>query len=432
MEAVHIVDAGAPARLAVQLDDPAARQRRLRRLRGAGISLVLVALLFLSWLPTEWLGPLVALIGYEMVFLSPLLQRLGAGSQRGTLTLEPGAVVVTTDRGRTKLRARDLLGGTAAREPGSERIVLTLSFAGLAAYPVSVTFAGVEAMEQVRRALGVGRLGRGEVSIAGGRPGEARRMWRVLMLALGAWAPFAVASSPLLLFFALGMVLAGEWFTRQTIRLRADRLDFGNAARTEIAYRDVTRIRESDGQLTIAGRHFGGRLEVPARPLLDPFTVRERALFVAQLHGAVERSRGAPPPPLSTEESLAQLRRFTTQGERAAGWLSRLDAFAALTRASREGAGYRGASIDVDALWTTLEDPDADPELRCVAARILHLRRESTEPNDGAVRVRIATAVESAADETARTRLRIMTEDEPAELELEEVFPPDAAVRRVP
>ncbi len=400
------------------------------RLRAGGLGLVLFASICLSWLPVPWLASLVALIGYEMLFLSPLVQRLGAASQQGTLSLQPGAVVVTTERGRTVLRARDLRGGTAAREPGSERIVLTLSFGELAAYPVSLTFTGVEPMERVRRALGVGRLGRGEVSMFGGRPTAARQVWRVLMLALAAWAPFAVASSPVLLFFALLAVLTGEALTRRTIRLHPDRLDFGNLARRLVPYREVTRLHEDQGRLAIVGQHFfRQQLEIPARGLLDPFTAHERALFVTQLQGALERSRGAPPPPLSTEESLAQLRRFTTQGERAAGWLSRLDAFAALTR-SRDGSGYRGTSIDVDAMWATLEDPDADQELRCVAARVLHLRCDSGGESDATTRVRIATAVESAADETARARLRLMTEDQPAEHELEEVFPPYAAFRR--
>ncbi len=419
----------------VHLDDPAARQRRMGWLRAGGLALAFGAS-FLAALPhVAWLAPALVVIGFETFFLAPLVLRLGAGSQAGTLTLHPGRVVVETRRGRTVLRARDLYGATTAYEPGTERIVLTLSLGRFRAYPVSLTFASVAEMESVRRALGVGQQGRGVVWIAGGRANAGRSFFRGCLFVLAALAPLFVYSgvggAVFLSFLALGGLMGDLW-NSETFKLWGDRIVVGTGpGRDEWTYANVRRVQEDPGGLSFTGVRGGGfgRVAMPSG-WLAPFSDHERELLVAQVKAAVARSRAEPPMPTGVGESLTNLRRLRAQGERPASWLSRLDAVAALSDASHAGAGYREASLDVDALWSTLEDPDADLELRCAAARILHRRRsarahdKAPEPADEAIRVRIATAVESVGDAPARARLRIMTEDEPHPDELEETFEP--------
>ncbi len=426
----------------VLLDDPAARQRRMWWLRGAGAALVLCVPMLLAMCGLEAAWRYAMLIGYELLFLAPVALRLGAATQSGTLALEPGRVVITTARGRTVLRGKDLHGATTAFEPGGKRPVLTLSLGAFRAYPVSLTFDRVDDLESVRRALGVGQLGRGMVWIAAGRPSVARSIFRGFLLGLGLIAPFLVlvgadggVGGGVLLFLAAIVGFFGDVGSGGTMTLWSDRLVVGTGyQRDEQPYTNVTGIDDVGDVLWIRTRGpGGGRVVIPANALFAPFSSRERALLVAQLRAAVARSRAAPPLRLDVGESLASLRRFTVQGERPAGWLSRLDAFAAVTEANRAGAGYRDASLDVEALWTVLEDPDADLELRCAAARVLHRRVHARAPDEEKVRLRIATAVESAADEGARMRLRLMTEDQPAEDELEDVFEPvPAVVRRSP
>ena len=211
----------------VHLDDPAARQRRMGWLRAGGVALVFAAPLLSAFPHVPWLAPALAVVGFETFFLAPLVLRLGTESQAGTLALHPGRVLITTRRGRTVLRARDLYGATTAREPGSERVVLTLSLGRFRAYPVSLTFASVAEMESVRRALGVGQQGRGVVWIAGGRANAGLSFFRGCLLFLACVAPFLVYAGfggSVVLFFLALAALIGEQGNSETFKLWSDRI----------------------------------------------------------------------------------------------------------------------------------------------------------------------------------------------------------------
>ncbi len=274
-------------------------------------------------------------------------------------------------------------------------------------------------------------------AVAGGRANAGSSFFRACLFFLACVAPFlvyaGVGGAVVLFFLALGGLIGEQW-NSQTFNLWGDRIVIGTGpGRDEWTYANVRRVQEDAGGLTFTGVRGGGfgRIAMPSG-WLAPFSAHEREILVAQVKAAVARSRAEPPMRTGVGESIANLRRLREQGERPASWLSRLDAVAALGHASHAGAGYREASLDLDALWSTLEDPDADLELRCAAARILHRRRSARarertrtpEAADEAIRVRIATAVESVGDPPARARLRIMTEDEPHPGELEETFEP--------
>ena len=55
-------------------------------------------------------------------------------------------------------------------------------------------------------------------------------------------------------------------------------------------------------------------------------------------------------------------------GESPRDWLARLDVTGQTLAA---GAGYRGTTLDSEDLWAILEDPEAEPDLRAAAARVL-------------------------------------------------------------
>ena len=74
--------------------------------------------------------------------------------------------------------------------------------------------------------------------------------------------------------------------------------------------------------------------------------------------------------------------------------------------ARRQLAGQRGNTLDAEDLWAILEDPEAEPELRAAAARVL---RHSTHAD---ARVRIENAVAAVRDDATNKRLRIAVRDD--------------------
>lgn len=147
---------------------------------------------------------------------------------------------------------------------------------------------------------------------------------------------------------------------------------------------------------------------VPASLLAVTMSLGE-GLAPAESAAERELATGAPLPAdaLVEGEGLAPLLPREHEGPRM--WLERLDALAAsLTRED----GYRQAGIDVDALWSTLERPEASDALRAAAARVLaRVAPESSRPRvtealatvrDGVTRARIAAALEEDVDEAAR------------------------------
>jgi hypothetical protein len=88
-------------------------------------------------------------------------------------------------------------------------------------------------------------------------------------------------------------------------------------------------------------------------------------------------------------------------GEAARSWLARLDVAAQTVG----NAGYRGGQIEEQDLWTILEDPDAEVEMRAAAARVLKDRSPDA-------RVRVDTIVGAVRQDSAQKRIRIALEDD--------------------
>ena len=71
-----------------------------------------------------------------------------------------------------------------------------------------------------------------------------------------------------------------------------------------------------------------------------------------------------------------------------------------------DASGYRGNSLEEKDLWVILEDPDAEPEMRAAAARVLARARPHA-------RVRIDGAIAAVRDEAVEKRLRIAVTADP-------------------
>jgi hypothetical protein len=94
-------------------------------------------------------------------------------------------------------------------------------------------------------------------------------------------------------------------------------------------------------------------------------------------------------------------------------------------------SGYRGHTLDTQDLWAVLEDPEAEPNLRAAAARVL---RHSPKPE---TRTRIDAAVAAVRDEGVNKRMRIAIRDDVDNasqelqlLDLQEPLPPRAMQSR--
>ena len=108
----------------------------------------------------------------------------------------------------------------------------------------------------------------------------------------------------------------------------------------------------------------------------------DRDGLIKQLMSASARARGLGTSKNDVTGRVDVLRR---NGESTRDWLARLDMSGRMLEAST--AGYRGHTLDTEDLWTVLEDPEAEADLRAAAARVL---RHSQKPE---TRTRIDAAV---------------------------------------
>jgi hypothetical protein len=124
----------------------------------------------------------------------------------------------------------------------------------------------------------------------------------------------------------------------------------------------------------------------------------DRGTVVAQIMAAALRARGLGPHKQDVSGRVEVLRRH---GESPRDWLVRLDMAGQMLAA---GSGYRGNTLDAEDLWSVLEDPEAEADLRAAAARILR-----HAPN---TKVRIDAAVAAVRDEATSKRLRVAIADD--------------------
>lgn len=374
-----------------------------------------------------------------------MTRRQGRAFRAAEVVCRPGEIELRFEGGPPAVvKARSLRGATTART--KKGILLTLATSVGTTPPITLELESEEDVDEVRRALGIGHGGFGTVSWYGKASGNARAGrsgWQILALlgAIGlATAPLAspvffgiLAGIGLPLALLLLVVGAIPGAAHPTVVMAPDGLRIrtfgGNLA--FFPYAAIRGVTEQAGTLWFAVPPPHGAIGAPAtEPIADGgLSQDERKILIAQVQAASQRALGHGP---SKEDIRGRLESLRRRGEPLVAWLSRLDT---VGRALASSAGYRGLDVDHEALWSVLEDPEAEVELRVAAARVLRHTGES------AISARVEAALAATHGELETRRLRVAIRDDldsagedlallEAELALEERHPAFAAAAR--
>lgn len=387
------------------------------------------------WRIAPYALPLLAFIGtflpYEsgyvtatMLFMSALLFNLVGmlplqqmKPRNAELVCGAGFIQIKNAGTRNqKIHAKDITGGTSART--KRGFLFTMQVRGRL-QPVTLELETEEDLAKVRHALGVGHGGFGTVAWAtqsdsNGRTAFTGRLIAAISAALMILTIFSVSSTDaaIALSSMIGMVggiaaLIGFFglFSRPpdpTVVMAWDGLKL-KSVRGWFAL-PYNMLANVDDQ----ARGFVFQLPPPhppvgverSSPLMGGLSEADRRVLTAQIGSAAQRARGLGPHKDDVRGRVDQLRR---NGESPRDWLVRLDMAGQMLSS---GSGYRGNTLDLEDLWAILEDPEAEPDLRAAAARVL---RHSPKPE---TKVRIDAAVAAVRDDRTNQRLRIAIRDD--------------------
>lgn len=337
------------------------------------------------------------------------------GPREAELSFHPGYVAINkAGRVNQKIRAKDILGATTALVP--DGVLLTLNHKKRKNVPIQIVVKSLEEVKKVRDALGIGHDGFGTVFFST-EPQTGRMADAVLRGIAG--LGFAGAAA---MYFAeggdgyIGIVVmailaalvgllvkaSGSSSVAPYVAMRADGVHvFGPLGWRVIPYAAIARIEEQPDGIALVLHPPYPPVFVKAKPttfMYQGMTREERTLAVAQLTSASQRAHGAAPPKPEVTTRVDILKR---NGEAPRAWLARLDV-AAQTVGNQS---YRGGTLDEADLWTILEDPDADVEMRAASARLL----KDKSPD---ARVRVDTIIGAVRQESAQKRIRIALVDD--------------------
>lgn len=370
------------------------------------------------------LGPMLFVSGLLFASGSFFPSRFG---KRGA-TLETGAGYVDVKGAgllSQRIRAKDVTGASTALVDDHYTVALARSRRG--GIPVTLELATMDDVRKVREALAVGHDGYGTILWPVGPGGNERhdRRLSVVTVALGFLLTLAAlfdvdGAGPLLfaIFAFVGLLVitlllrfASRRDVPPYVAMRADGLHvFKNGDWKLIPYAHIAHVEDHDKSFSIYLHGGPPPVEVdapPARLFARGLSRAERKQVVAQILSAAQRAQGHAAPRPSAQTRIDVLKRG---GDSARAWLARLD----LTADTMKSSGYRGGgALDPQDLWTLVEDPDADADLRTAAARILARSQEGA-------RVRIAPLVAAVRDDGDQQMMRIaLSESEAAGDEIE-------------
>jgi hypothetical protein len=310
------------------------------------------------------------------------LEGAGVVSQRLTAPDVVGAATAPTDAG--------VLHAPVRSWPGDPPVVLEVP--------------GERDAARIRRALGIGAHGFGDVSWTWSRGRDNATATALQLAACAGWLAIAVTSAFGPIEVALGVlfpmlllsVVVLSWIAAgrlPSVTLGSARLD---APGVSIEHASVTDARPDVDGVTVATATGERHLSLPGA------TEQDRAHLAALVKAAGRSARG--PGASVTPPSVTPLARRT--GESMQTWLHRIDGLAA---SMGDPGGYRSGGVEREELWATLEDPDASPALRAASARIL----ARVAPEEA--RKRIADAVGVERDGPTRARIRVALEEDAEE-----------------
>jgi hypothetical protein len=315
------------------------------------------------------------------------------------LSIEPGAVRLReAGAASQQIRAADVHSASSARLGSGFSLALTRYGAG--DRPLWLELETAEQLDRVRRALGIGHSGFGELSWPARRGVFHGKRTAVDLFGAGAWICTIVAVAaqtevaiPLAALFVILTIVAvalgasarpvrnGLVLSPGGLRVIQDGYLFDNR------WADVVTADCRGDDIFL--RTGTGVQRLPMRDALP----EEREYLAAQIRSAALRARGEGPLPPGIPTSLSVL---APRGEDPRAWIERVDATAA---SLQRRDGYRIAGVEERELWETLESPDAPPALRAASARILaRVTPEQAGP-------RIALALSQEHDPDARARI---------------------------
>lgn len=364
-------------------------------------------------------GPLEGSASWMTAFLSMgAMNFLAAMSFRqrkaraAELEVGPGHVRITKAGTRNQtIRARDIVGATTTRT--REGLILTLQHA-LRDQPITIQVESDAEADAIRHALGIGHSGYGTIawrSIPSGSMKGLVVSGYVSAFAFLACVLFAAADS------TGGAVLAGmaafsamvvtflSWLGRHTtpsIVMTAEGVGLHTGhGWFRVPYDMIEQVTDQGQAIRFtvpAPYHSVGVL--CSGPAYGGLSAEDRQIVIKQIEAAGQRARGLGPQKNDASARLDILRR---NGQTPRDWLMRLDMQAQMLST---GSGYRGNTLDAEDLWAILEDPEAEPELRAAAARILkHSPHAEARP-------RIDAALAAVRDDGTNKRLRIAVQDD--------------------
>jgi hypothetical protein len=357
------------------------------------------------------------LLGFALFNAVGLFQLRQRTPRNAELVLGPGFIEIKHAGTRNqKIRAKDITGGTSARTKNG--FVFTMQLKNRD-QPVTLELKTEDELVRLRHALGVGHGGFGTVAWTTQVDSNARTaatgrtmgflgfgLMSFLMMAMDDKDAATGLSAFIGMFAGIGMLLGLVGLFSRTsdptvvmawdgLKLKSVRgwfaLPYGMLAQLEDHKRGLV--------FHLPPPHPPVGVE-KSSPIIGGLSEADRQTLIAQVTSAAQRARGLGPQKDDVRGRVDQLRR---NGESPRDWLTRLD-MAGQMLAS--GSGYRGNTLDAEDLWAILEDPEAEPELRAAAARVL---RHSTHAD---TRVRIEAAVAAVRDETTNKRLRIAVRDD--------------------
>jgi hypothetical protein len=372
--------------------------------------------------------------GLALLFLSPLI--LGRHAPHGArILVEPGRVAI---RGAfpldQTLTPRNVTASSiCVTESG---VTMALERRDRGRHPIVLDLPNERAAEAVRTALGLSSQGVGTLSWPtlalpfGGLDTWARCVGAIAALVgAGLIVRAGDLTPPREPMIAIGMVLLACMFVAVTVVIsrlaQRDRgrvylsqsgvyVDAGRATKF-VGYGEIAKVRVGKTAI-LCDRHEAEEGDGERAPFVIPTRIvrhlrrgtspLERRHLAAQIEAAAAKARKG----TQTFDAPPAYEWLRLQG-RPAEWLQKLDAQAQVLSG---GSGYRGSAISEGDLWSSLEDPDAPPDVRAASARML-LRAKG-----GAVRARIAAVVETVRDPKEEHLLRVAQWPSPDEAMLED------------
>lgn len=354
------------------------------------------------------------------VFSAIVFQLLGVFPRRqdaprpAELECGPGYVDVKLAGTRNqRILVKDITGATTARV--ADGVLLTLQSRDRD-QPITIHVSSDAEAEKIRQSLGIGHGGFGALSwrTAGDsqmRQGFYGRIVAAASIALITATAYLVGGEFVILASMLGGIAGfvgallgimglGTKHRPPTVVMTAEGLRLltksGWFALPYNAILDVWREPEAIGFRVPHPYNFVSVAMTPQG--LGGICKHEGDILLAQVTAASQRARGLGPQKNDVTGRLDMLRR---NGQTTRDWLMRLDTHAQLLDA---GPGYRGNTLDTEDLWAILEDPEAEPELRTAAARILRHTN---------ARSRIDAILATVREEGVNRRLRVAVDADP-------------------